>query len=528
MAEPEEPQLQWGGRFESGPDELVQTYTASIQIDILLAQYDIAGSVAHAQMLARQHIITADESRRIAEGLTQIAGEIDEGRFELNPALEDIHTHIEVRLTELIGADVAGKLHTARSRNDQVALDTRMFVRDMVVQAIGAIRAMQISMLDLASRSIDIYMPGYTHLQRAQPILFSHHLLAYIEMLERDAGRMMDAYERIDIMPLGSAALAGAAYPLDREWVASELGFSEISGNSIDAVSSRDYIAEFLSNAAICMVNISRLCEDLILWSSSEFDVLRFDDAFTTGSSIMPQKRNPDIAELARGRSGRVIGYLVALLTMLKGLPLAYNRDLQEDKDGLFASADILLSTLHTLSGAVLSATVNGDRAQQMVDSDPLILATDYADYITRKGVPFREAHAVVGRLVRLCEQRGCALQELSLADLQSEHPAFEADAVGMTVIVALEARDLPGGTAPSRVRAAIADHEERLQLELADMAKRLQGDAADEQSAEPATVEPSASASEATALETGLSRAQRRAAQRAESRGSRRRRKRR
>ncbi|MYA02597.1 MAG: argininosuccinate lyase [Chloroflexi bacterium] len=499
----EAPQRLWGGRFEEAPDALVQAYTSSIQTDLLLFRHDIAGSRAHARMLAAQGIIDTADAATIIQGLDQVESEIESGGFEINHELEDIHTHVEARLGQIIGADAAGRLHTARSRNDQVALDTRMFVRDAIVQAVGAVRGLQASLIELAERSLDVYLPGYTHLQRAQPVLFAHHLLAYLEMLDRDADRLVDSFARADVMPLGSAALAGAAYPLDRQAVADELGFEAISRNSIDAVSSRDYIVEFLSNAAICMVNISRLCEDVILWSSAEFGVLQFADAFTTGSSIMPQKRNPDIAELARGRSGKVLGHLTGLLTTLKGLPLAYNRDLQEDKSGLFDTAETLIGTLHVLARALLTAQVNGDRARAMVDQDPFILATDYADYITRTGVPFREAHGVVGRLVRLCEQRGCGLSDLTLEDLQSEHPSFEADAVGMTVQAALESRDIPGGTAPSQVLAALEEAKERLQLKPAG-----------QPSSQPPS-QPAASSSEPQ-LETGLNRAQRRAAERA------------
>ena len=463
----------WGGRFEAAPHELVQSYTASIAADILLFRQDIAGSQAHARMLGQRRIIDPKDAEQIIGGLDQIAAEIERGEFELREELEDIHTHVEARLAELIGADAAGRLHTARSRNDQVALDTRMFVRDALVQAIGGIRALQTALIELAERHIDVYLPGYTHLQRAQPVLFAHHLLAYVEMLDRDAGRFVDAFDRVDIMPLGSAALAGAAYPLDRESVAQELGFEALSRNSIDAVASRDYIAEFLAAAAICMINLSRLCEDLILWSSSEFALLRFDDAFTTGSSIMPQKRNPDIAELARGRAGRVVGHLTALLVTLKGLPLAYNRDLQEDKAGLFDTAETLISTLHVLAPALLTAHVDGKRARAMVDDDPFILATDYADYLTRKGVPFREAHRLVGRLVQLCERSGRGLRELSLDELQMVHEAFDRGAVGMTVRGALAARDLPGGSAPRRVRQALKEVRERLQLHRAPGAER-------------------------------------------------------
>ena len=486
----------WGGRFAEAPDALVQAYTSSIQIDLLLFRHDIAGSRAHARMLAAQGIIADADAARILDGLDQVESEIESGGFEINHELEDIHTHVEARLGQIIGADAAGRLHTARSRNDQVALDTRMFVRDAIVQSVGAVRGLQAALIELAERSLDIYLPGYTHLQRAQPVLLAHHLLAYLEMFDRDAERLVDAFVRADIMPLGSAALAGAAYPLDRQAVAEELGFEQLSRNSMDAVSSRDYILEFLADAAICMVNVSRLCEDVILWSSAEFGVLQFGDAFTTGSSIMPQKRNPDVAELARGRSGKVVGHLTALLTTLKGLPLAYNRDLQEDKSGLFDTAETLIGTLHVLARALLTARVNGDRARAMVDQDPLILATDYADYITRKGVPFREAHGVVGRLVRLCEERGCGLSELSLRELRSQHPAFESDAVGMTAQAALAARDVRGGTAPSQVRAALTEAKQRLQLE-------------------PVARSSEPSPAGDVPLETGLNRAQRRAAQR-------------
>ena len=455
----------WGGRFDGSPDELVQSYTASISTDLLLYRHDIDGSRAHARMLAAQGIIEQADATALISGLDQVEGEIAEGDFPLRPELEDIHMHIETRLAEIVGADVAGRLHTARSRNDQVALDTRMFVRDAIVQAVGALRGLQVALLTLADANTDVVMPGYTHLQRAQPVLFPHLLLAYFEMLDRDAGRFVDAFERADIMPLGSAALAGAAYPIDREAVARELGFEQISRNSIDAVADRDFILEYEADAAICMVHISRLCEDLVLWSSAEFGFLRFSDAYTTGSSIMPQKRNPDVAELARGKTGRVVGHLMALLTTLKGLPLAYNRDLQEDKPGLFDTVETLISTLMVLRGALLTAQCQPERARRAVESDPFILATDYADYLARKGLPFREAHHVIGALVRACEDRGCGLSALTLDDLQAASPLFEQDAVGMTVEHALAARDVPGGTAPARVKAALAEARQRIDI---------------------------------------------------------------
>ena len=373
-----------------------------------------------------------------------------------------------------------------------------MFVRDAIVQSVGAVRGLQASLIELAERSLDVYLPGYTHLQRAQPVLFAHHLLAYLEMLDRDAERLVDSFARADIMPLGSAALAGAAYPLDRQAVADELGFEAVSRNSMDAVSSRDYIAEYLANAAICMVNVSRALRGR--------DPLEFGPSSACCSSptpsrpvssIMPQKRNPDIAELARGRSGKVVGHLTGLLTMLKGLPLAYNRDLQEDKSGLFDTAETLIGTLHVLARALLTARVHGERARAMVDDDPFILATDYADYLTRAGVPFREAHGVVGRLVKRCEERSCGLADLSLADLQGEHAAFGPDAVGMTAQFALESRDVLGGTSPKQVSAALEAAKERLQLQPANP------------DAETAKFTPESTP------ETGLNRAQRRAAAR-------------
>ena len=453
----------WGGRFERGPAEAVRRFTSSIATDIVLYRYDIAGSRAHARMLAAQGIIPAADGDAILRGLDQVESEIAAGELELNDAREDIHTHVEARLAEIIGDDAAGRLHTGRSRNDQVALDTRLYTREAVNAAVEGIRALQTALVGLAERHRTVYLPGYTHLQRAQPLLLAHHLLAYFEMLERDAGRFADVRARADVMPLGSAALAGAAYPLDREAVAKELGFGAISANSVDAVSDRDYIVEYLSAAAIALVHTSRLSEELVLWSSAEFGYLHFDDAHATGSSIMPQKKNPDVAELARAKSGRVIGHLVALLTTLKGLPLAYNRDLQDDKPGLFDTAETLDRTLHVLAAALEGACIDGARAQAAVDEDPFILATDYADYLARKGLPFRAAHAVVGGLVRRCEAEGKGLTGLSLAELQEAQPLFEADAVAMTVEQALAARDLPGGTAPVRVEQALAEARQRL-----------------------------------------------------------------
>ena len=455
----------WGGRFSEAAGDLVRIYTSSIQTDLLMARHDIAGSRAHARMLGSQGIIPQRDADQILQGLDTVEEEIAAGTFPLRADLEDIHMHIEARLGELIGEDAAGRLHTARSRNDQVALDSRMFVRDAIVQTVGAVRGLQMALVDLADRKRDVVMAGYTHLQRAQPILLSHQLLAYFEMLDRDAERFVDGFERTDILPLGSAALAGAAYPLDREQVAKELGFEQISTNSIDAVADRDYMLEYMANAAICLTHTSRLCEDLILWASAEFGFFAFSDAYSTGSSIMPQKKNPDIAELARGRTGRVIGNLTALLVTMKGLPLAYNRDLQEDKPALFDTAETVISTLHVLTGAVATGEVDAERARAGVMSDPFILATDYADYLTRKGLPFREAHHVIGALVKQCESEGKAMQSLTLAELKTHHHLFEEDAVGLTVEQALAARDVLGGTAPKRVAAAIVEAQQRLNV---------------------------------------------------------------
>ena len=457
--------LNLGARFNANTEDLVQNYTSSIKTDIQLAQYDLDGSRAHVRMLTKQGIIQKSDAESILKGLDQIESEILSDTFTLDDALEDIHMHIENRLEEISGPDIAGKLHTARSRNDQVTLDTRMFVRDAISKITTEIRNLQNVLLDFADRHSAAYLPGYTHLQRAQPILLSHQLLAYFEMLDRDAERFLDALKRTNIMPLGSAALAGSPYPIDREMVARELNFETISKNSMDAVSDRDYIVEFLSVSAICMVHISRICEDLILWSSTEFGFLQLDDRYTTGSSIMPQKRNPDIAELARGKSGRVIGHLMGILVTIKGLPLSYNRDLQEDKPGLFDSVETLITTLTILRHGLSTARFDEKRAHSAVDQDPYILATDYADFLARRNVPFREAHQAVGALVSLCEQKGKSLSELSLEELQSIHTLFDESAVGMTVNDALASRDVYGGTAPVRVKEALAEARSRITL---------------------------------------------------------------
>lgn len=444
-----------------GLDARALAYSASIAYDRRLYRHDIAGSIAHARMLAKQRIIEGDDAESIIRGLEAIRDEIDRNTFPFREELEDIHLNIEVRLRELIG-EAAGRLHTARSRNDQVATDIRLYVMEECDEAGAAIRSLQAAILDLAEVNRDVVMPGYTHLQRAQPVLFAHHLLAYFEMMDRDAGRLLDCRSRADELPLGSGALAGVPYPLDREFVASELGFSQVSRNSIDAVADRDFVVEFQAAAAITIMHLSRLAEEIILWSSDEFGFVRLPDDFATGSSIMPQKRNPDIAELARGRTGRVYGNLVAILATLKGLPLAYNRDLQEDKQPLFDTVDTLLATLNVFTAMLPALTFDAVR-MQVAASAGYTLATDLADYLVRKGVPFREAHQSVADLVRYAESQRDQLNAIALEDYRRFSPLFDEDVLRIDVHSSLEARDLPGGTAPARVSEALKQARERL-----------------------------------------------------------------
>ncbi len=431
-------------------------YTVSIAYDRRLYREDIAGSVAHARMLARQEIIAAKDAESIVEGLGAIRQEIEEDSFPWREELEDIHMNIEARLHEVIG-DAAGALHTARSRNDQVATDMRLYVLRCIDETLQAVRGLQGALLDRAEAHLEAVIPGYTHLQRAQPVLLSHHLLAYVHMLERDAERFRQARTRADVLPLGSAALAGSPYPLDRESVAKELGFSRVSANSMDAVTDRDFVIDYLSAAALAMAHLSRMAEELVLWSSEEFSFVSLPEAYVTGSSIMPQKRNPDFAELARGRTGRVYGHLVALLTVLKGLPLTYNRDLQEDKEALFDTVDTLLPTLRVFAGMVEGMRFDVDRMRAAAEGG-YSLATDLADYLVRKGVPFRRAHGAVADLVRYAQAQGKGLREMDLQEYQQFSPLFEADVLDLTVEQALAARDVPGGTAPDRVRAALQE----------------------------------------------------------------------
>lgn len=449
------------GRFQREAARGAAEYTASLSFDQRLYPYDIRGSIAHARMLAKQGVISSAEAEAIVKGLNSICAEIAKGKFQFKPELEDIHMAIESRLIEKIG-EVGGKLHTARSRNDQVALDMRLMVKDKVAETISKLRALQEAIVTLAETNKSAVMPGYTHLQPAQPVLFAHHLLAYFEMLQRDADRLSDCLKRADVLPLGSGALAGVAYNIDRESVARELGFSRISQNSIDAVSDRDFVLDYEATASICMMHISRLAEEIVLWSSAEFSFIELDDAYATGSSIMPQKKNPDVAELARGKTGRVYGHLIGLLTTMKGLPLAYDRDIQEDKEGLFDTADTLLSTLNVLAGMVATLKVKPENMAKAVKRGYL-LATDLADYLVKKGEIFRTAHGIVGRLVRYAADKGKDFGDLSLKEYRRFSPLFDEDVYSVNVAASLAARDAVGGTAPRRVKQALAEARKQL-----------------------------------------------------------------
>ncbi len=462
MADPK-PAKVWAARFAKAADPRAEAFTAAIDVDRRLYKQDIAGSIAHARMLARQGIIPAADAEAIVRGLGEIRQEIEAGRFVFRRELEDVHMNIETALRERIG-EAADRLHTARSRNDQVATDLRLYLKEAIGDVLAALRGLQGALLELAEANREVVMPGYTHLQRAQPVLFAHHLLAYFEMLDRDGGRFRDCLSRADELPLGAGALAGVPYPIDRESVARELGFARIAENSIDVVSDRDCVAEFQAAAAITMMHLSRLCEELVIWSSAEFAFVQLDEAFAGGSSIMPQKRNPDVAELARAKTGRVYGNLMGILTLLKGLPLSYGLDLQEDKAGLFDSVDTLLATLDVLAAMLPSLRVNAERmGAAAVES--YTLATDLADYLAQRGVPFRQAHEAVGRLVRYAEERGKALGQLSLEEYRRFSPLFEQDVLGrLDARAAIEARDVPGGTSSRRVTAALKRARQRLE----------------------------------------------------------------
>jgi len=444
------------GRFSKPVDKIVATYTASIPFDWRLYKQDIAGSIAHARMLARQGIIADKEAETIIGGLASIREEIEQGKFEFKAELEDIHMAVESRLIEKVG-EAGGKLHTARSRNDQIALDMRLFAREAISSTIAALKELQRALIGLAEDNKDTVMPGYTHLQAAQPVLLAHHLLAYFEMLQRDIARFSDCLKRVDVMPLGSGALAGVAYEVDREFLARELGFSQVSQNSLDAVSDRDFVLEYEAAASIGMMHLSRLAEEIVLWSSAEFNFIEIDEAYATGSSIMPQKKNPDVAELARGKTGRVYGSLMALLTTMKALPLAYNRDMQEDKQGLFDTVDTLLSTLEVFAGMIKTLRVKAENTANAAGQG-YILATDLADYLVRKGEAFRTAYDIVARLVSYAEARGKTFAQLSLNEFKEFSSLFGEDVHSVTVESSLAARNITGGTAPEQVRRALAD----------------------------------------------------------------------
>jgi argininosuccinate lyase len=446
----------WSGRFNEPVAELVKKYTASVGFDYRLAAYDIQGSLAHAHMLSEQSIISRQDFAAIEKGLQEIAQEIEAGKFEWLLDLEDVHLNIEKRLTDKIG-DAGKRLHTGRSRNDQVATDVRLWLRATADQVIAGLHQLQSSLLDLAEAHYDTVMPGFTHLQVAQPVTFGHHLMAYYEMLKRDAARFVDCRKRINRLPLGAAALAGTSYPIDREMVAKTLGFDGVCENSLDAVSDRDFAIEFTFAASLVMTHLSRLSEELILWSSPRFAFIDIADRFCTGSSIMPQKKNPDVPELVRGKTGRVYGHLTALLTLMKGQPLAYNKDNQEDKEPLFDTADTLLVTLEIYADMMRGITVNKENMRQAA-SEGFATATDLADYLVKKGMPFRDAHEVVALAVRHAVDQNVDLSDLPLASLQKFAPEISDDVYAvLTLEGSLQSRNHIGGTAPVQVKAAIA-----------------------------------------------------------------------
>ncbi len=455
----------WGGRFAAGTDSLVEAFTASIQVDSRLYGEDIRGSMAHARMLGRVGVLTEAEAEAIVTGLAQVRQEIAEDRLPFVDALEDIHMHVESRLTEIIG-EVGKKLHTGRSRNDQVATDLRLYTRGCLDELVQGLQHLQYVFIDLAEREVETILPGLTHMQVAQPISFGHHCMAYVEMFHRDTQRLLDARRRVNVLPLGAAALAGTTFPIDRWDVARQLGFEAVAENSLDAVSDRDFVMEVLSDLAILAVHLSRLAEELILWMSAPFGFIDLPDGFCTGSSIMPQKKNPDVAEIIRGKSGRVIGDLVAILVLMKGQPLAYNRDNQEDKETLFDALDQMRASVEIM-GRMLPGLQTRPGVMRAQAERGFATATDLADYLVRKGLPFRDAHAVVGRAVRLAQERNIGLEAMPLADLQALSPLIGREVYEVLVLEgSLAARDHLGGTAPRQVQAAILRARARLQRE--------------------------------------------------------------
>jgi argininosuccinate lyase len=452
----------WGGRFSERPDELAEGFTASIMFDNRMVREDIRGSVAHVRMLGRQGIIDAADAESIEKGLWQIWDEVERGDFTFSVADEDIHTAVERRLRELIGP-AQGRLHTGRSRNDQVATDTRMWTKGALLRITQGVLDLASALVVQASAHLDVVMPGYTHTQRAQPVLLAHHLMAYVEMFLRDSVRLRQAYERADVMPLGSGALAGVTYPIDRESVARDLGFAAISRNSMDAIADRDFVLDALSALSLVQLHISRLSEELVVWAGGEYRFVQISDAFSTGSSIMPQKKNPDVAEISRGKSGRVFGHLIGTLTMMKGLPLTFNSDMQEDKEALYDAADTVESVLAVFAGMVGSLTFNRERLAGAAIGD-FSLATDAADLLARNGVAFREAHEVVGRLVRQCIDSEKTFSDLTSGEWTALHPVFATHRPPLTALESIDARDIPGGTATNRVAAEIEAAGDRLQ----------------------------------------------------------------
>lgn len=443
--------MMWGGRFTKAEEKNALDFNASISYDCRMYREDIAGSIAHAKMLAAHGIISKEDQEKITKGLLSIKKEIDEGTFPFSVELEDIHMNIEKRLTEEIG-DAGARLHTARSRNDQCALDLHMYMKRNIARLSEKLIAVLEALLAASKKYQDVILPGYTHMQRAQPVLFAHHMLAYFAMLERDFKRLDDCYDMCDMSPIGACALAGTTYPTHPEEEANDLHFASVYGNSLDAVSDRDYLLQFLSFASICAMHLSRLSEEFIYWSTSEFQFIELDDGYSTGSSIMPQKKNPDMCELIRGKTGRVYGHLIGLLTVMKGLPLAYDKDMQEDKEGVFDALDTLYFALDIYAGMISTMTVNGDHTRQVLESD-FSNATDMADYLAKKGLPFRQAHAVVGNAVHYCIEHHKVLLDLSMEEFKSMSPLFEEDIKeALSIENCVKNRESYGGTGPKSV----------------------------------------------------------------------------
>lgn len=457
--------MMWGGRFTKAEEKNALDFNASISYDCRMYREDIAGSIAHAKMLAAHGIISKEDQKKITKGLISIKKEIDEGTFPFSVELEDIHMNIEKRLTEEIG-DAGARLHTARSRNDQCALDLHMYMKRNIARLSEKLIAVLEALLAASKKYQDVILPGYTHMQRAQPVLFAHHMLAYFAMLERDFKRLEDCYDMCDMSPIGACALAGTTYPTHPEEEANDLHFASVYGNSLDAVSDRDYLLQFLSFASICAMHLSRLSEEFIYWSTSEFQFIELDDGYSTGSSIMPQKKNPDMCELIRGKTGRVYGHLIGLLTVMKGLPLAYDKDMQEDKEGVFDALDTLYFALDIYTGMISTMTVNGDHTRQVLESD-FSNATDMADYLAKKGLPFRQAHAVVGNAVHYCIEHHKVLLDLSMEEFRSMSPLFEEDIKeALSIENCVKNRESYGGTGPKSV--------ERQQTHAGDMIAKM------------------------------------------------------